>query len=45
MRLFCRERLAPFKVPAKIEIIDHDTFNARYKRVRRLEQAGEAQGT
>lgn len=39
LRLFCRERLAPFKIPAKVEIIDHATFNARYKRVRRTESS------
>jgi len=35
LRTFCRERLASFKVPAKIEIVDTEQFNARYKRVRR----------
>ncbi|HHY54407.1 MAG TPA: AMP-binding protein [Chloroflexi bacterium] len=35
LRAFCRERLASFKVPAKIEIVDTEQFNARYKRVRR----------
>ncbi|HHW88053.1 MAG TPA: long-chain fatty acid--CoA ligase [Chloroflexi bacterium] len=35
LRTFCRERLAAFKVPAKIEIVDTEQFNARYKRVRR----------
>ncbi len=35
MRVFCRERLASFKVPVKVEIIDNEQFNARYKRVRR----------
>lgn len=37
MRAFCRERLAPFKVPVKVEITDQGTFNARYKRMRRSE--------
>ncbi|MCB0043430.1 MAG: long-chain fatty acid--CoA ligase, partial [Caldilinea sp.] len=35
MRQFCRDRLASFKVPVKVEIIDDEQFNARYKRVRR----------
>ncbi len=35
MRHFCRDRLAPFKVPVKVEIINDEQFNARYKRVRR----------
>jgi acyl-coenzyme A synthetase/AMP-(fatty) acid ligase len=35
MRAFCRDRLAPFKVPVKVEIVDNEQFNARYKRVRR----------
>jgi acyl-coenzyme A synthetase/AMP-(fatty) acid ligase len=35
MRAFCRDRLAPFKTPVKVEIVDNEQFNARYKRVRR----------
>ena len=35
MRAFCRDRLASFKVPVKVEIVDTEQFNARYKRVRR----------
>ena len=35
LRTFCRERLASFKVPVKVEIVDTEQFNARYKRVRR----------
>jgi acyl-coenzyme A synthetase/AMP-(fatty) acid ligase len=35
LRAFCRERLASFKIPAKVEIVDSEQFNARYKRVRR----------
>jgi acyl-CoA synthetase (AMP-forming)/AMP-acid ligase II len=37
MRAFCRERLAPFKIPVKVAITDQGTFNARYKRMRRAE--------
>jgi acyl-CoA synthetase (AMP-forming)/AMP-acid ligase II len=40
MRAFCRERLATFKIPVKVEISDQETFNARYKRMRRLEPGG-----
>jgi long-chain acyl-CoA synthetase len=35
LRAFCRDRLASFKVPAKVEIVGDEQFNARYKRVRR----------
>jgi acyl-coenzyme A synthetase/AMP-(fatty) acid ligase len=35
LRSFCREKLAPFKVPAKIDIVDSAQYNARHKRVRR----------
>lgn len=35
MRTFCRERLASYKIPVKVEIVDSEQFNARYKRVRR----------
>lgn len=37
MRLFCRDRLAAFKIPVKIEISGREQFNARYKRMRRSE--------
>ncbi len=37
VRAFCRDKLAVFKIPAKIEIMDREQFNARYKRVRRAE--------
>jgi acyl-coenzyme A synthetase/AMP-(fatty) acid ligase len=35
LRAFCRDRLASFKIPVKVEIVDSEQFNARYKRVRR----------
>lgn len=35
MRAFCRERLASFKIPAKVEIVGFDQFSARYKKTRR----------
>ncbi len=37
LREFCRDRLPAFKVPAKVEITGQETFNARYKRMRRRE--------
>lgn len=39
MRTFCRDKLPAFKIPARIEIIEHEQFNARYKRVRRASEA------
>ena len=35
LRAYCRARLAPHKVPAKIEVLSDEQFNARFKRVRR----------
>ncbi len=35
MRAFCRDKLAPYKVPVKIEITGQDQFGSRYKKVRR----------
>jgi acyl-CoA synthetase (AMP-forming)/AMP-acid ligase II len=35
MREYCRERLAPFKVPAKIELVDAEQFSSRFKKMRR----------
>jgi acyl-coenzyme A synthetase/AMP-(fatty) acid ligase len=32
---YCRGRLAPFKTPAKIEIVSTDQYNARFKKIRR----------
>jgi acyl-CoA synthetase (AMP-forming)/AMP-acid ligase II len=39
MRAFCRDRLSTFKIPAKIQISDHEQYSARYKRMRRSEPA------
>ena len=36
MREFCRDRLAPFKVPVKIEIVDDEQYGARFKKIRRI---------
>jgi long-chain acyl-CoA synthetase len=35
MRAFCRERLANYKVPVRVELTDAEQFNARFKKVRR----------
>lgn len=37
MRTFCRDKLASYKVPVKVEISGREQFNARYKRVRKAE--------
>lgn len=37
MRVFCREHLAPFKIPARVEIVDADQYSARYKKMRRAQ--------
>jgi acyl-CoA synthetase (AMP-forming)/AMP-acid ligase II len=34
VRRFCQDRLAPFKVPVRIEVADSELFGARYKRQR-----------
>ncbi len=36
MRLFCRERLPQFKIPARVEIVDSEQYSARFKKMRRL---------
>ena len=35
MRAFCRDRLAVYKIPVKVEISDQAQYNARYKRSRK----------
>jgi acyl-CoA synthetase (AMP-forming)/AMP-acid ligase II len=35
IRAFCRERLAGYKVPIKVEISEQPQFSARYKKLRR----------
>ncbi|MFV9504546.1 MAG: long-chain fatty acid--CoA ligase [Oscillochloridaceae bacterium umkhey_bin13] len=37
VRSFCSERLAPYKIPVKIQIADHDLHSARFKTMRRAE--------
>lgn len=37
MHTFCRERLAAYKIPVKVEILTQEQYNARYKRMRRAD--------
>ena len=39
MRRFCADRLAPFKVPVKMQFTDEPIHSARFKRVRPGESA------
>jgi long-chain acyl-CoA synthetase len=40
VRAFCREKLAPYKVPARITLTDREQFGARLKKLRRQEGEG-----
>ena len=40
MFAFCRDKLASFKIPVKVEIISQEQYNARYKRMRRADTVG-----
>ncbi|MBL8056726.1 MAG: long-chain fatty acid--CoA ligase [Anaerolineales bacterium] len=40
LRAFCRDKLATYKIPAKIEISGQEQFNARFKRMRKAEPVG-----
>jgi long-chain acyl-CoA synthetase len=35
LRAYCKERLAPYKIPARIELTDRSQFGARFKKMRR----------
>jgi acyl-CoA synthetase (AMP-forming)/AMP-acid ligase II len=35
VREYCRDRLASYKMPAKIEIVDDEQYSARFKKIRR----------
>ena len=37
MRDFCRDRLASFKTPARVEIVDSEQYSARFKKMRRAQ--------
>jgi acyl-CoA synthetase (AMP-forming)/AMP-acid ligase II len=41
MRLFCRDRLAPFQIPAKIHLTEDPIHSSRFKRLRRSEAAAQ----
>lgn len=43
MRLFCRDRLAAFKVPVRVEITEDDLYSTRLKRIRRRDRATSAE--
>jgi long-chain acyl-CoA synthetase len=36
IRAFCKDKLAPFKIPIKVEITKQEQFSARYKKARAL---------
>jgi long-chain acyl-CoA synthetase len=36
IRVFCKDKLAPFKIPIKVEITAQEQFSARYKKARAL---------
>lgn len=38
MRMFCKERLQSYKVPSKLALTDDATYNARFKRMRRMDK-------
>ena len=40
VRVFCKDRLAPFKIPAKIEITEREQWSARFKKMRKADAAG-----
>jgi acyl-CoA synthetase (AMP-forming)/AMP-acid ligase II len=37
LRAFCKGRLAPYKIPLRVEITDREQFGARFKKMRRAE--------
>lgn len=40
IRAFCKDKLARFKIPVKVEIVDSDQFSARFKKLRRSFEKG-----
>lgn len=42
MRLFCRERLAPYKIPVKVTVLDEAQYSARFKKTRVVAASQEA---
>jgi acyl-CoA synthetase (AMP-forming)/AMP-acid ligase II len=41
LRAFCRERLAVYKIPARIEVTDKEQFGVRLKKMRARATTGE----
>jgi long-chain acyl-CoA synthetase len=37
LRAFCKGRLAPYKIPVRVEITEREQFGARFKKMRRAE--------
>lgn len=37
IRAFCANKLAQFKIPVKVEVVERDQFSARYKKLRKSE--------
>lgn len=35
IRAFCKDKLARFKIPVKVEVVESDQFSARFKKLRR----------
>jgi long-chain acyl-CoA synthetase len=44
MREFCASRLASYKIPAKVEIVDDAQYSERFKKMRRGNEAGSEGG-
>ena len=42
IRLFCKDKLAPFKIPSKVEIVSSLNFSERFKKVRKSITMGNA---
>jgi acyl-coenzyme A synthetase/AMP-(fatty) acid ligase len=40
LRIFCRDKLASYKIPARIELTDRDQFGVRMKKMRAATAAG-----
>ncbi len=35
VRLFCKDKLEPFKIPTKVNIVDKTNFGDRFKKIRK----------
>ena len=45
MREYCRERLAAYKIPSKVEIVSEEHYSQRYKKMRRRERSAKVPHT